>query len=81
MLKNSILNFTVKLMAFSSPLIFKHARHLDAQGQAYDMYRWYLPDSAGNWEFGSREMKLRNVEAVLIKAPDFDISSSADRAI
>lgn len=68
-------------MAFSSPLIFKYTRHLEAQGQAYDIYRWYLPDSAGYWEFGSREMKLRNVEAVLRKAPESDISSSADRAI
>lgn len=72
---------TVKLMALSSPLIFKYARHLEAQGQAYDTYKWYLPDSTGNSEFESLETKLRNAEAVLANAPDSDISSNADRAI
>lgn len=68
-------------MALSSPLIFKYATHLDAQGQAYDMYRWYLPLSAGKGEFGSWEIMLRKVEGVLTKAPVADISSSAERAI
>lgn len=68
-------------MALSSPFMFKYARHLEAQGQAYDTYRWYLPASAGNCEFGSCEMKLRNTEAVLTNAPDSEVSSSADRAI
>ena len=68
-------------MALSSPLIFRYARHLEAHGHAYDTYKWYLPASAGKVEFGSFEIRLRNVDGVLTKAPDSDISSKAERAI
>lgn len=41
------------------------------------MYKWYLPDSAGNWESWFCETKLRNDVTVLLGLSEFSLADDA----
>ena len=70
---------TMKLMALQVLLSSSMQGTWKFKGK-HDTYRWYLPTSTGNRQLKYRETTLWNVEAVLMKAPESDVSSIADWA-